>query len=29
MNNLLYPTTNLAAIERGEGVDVYDNEGRR
>ena len=34
MTNLLYPTTNLAAIEqlsivRGEGVYVFDSEGRR
>jgi adenosylmethionine-8-amino-7-oxononanoate aminotransferase len=34
MTNLLYPTTNLAAIEqlsivRGEGVYVYDNEGNK
>lgn len=34
MTHLLYPTTNLAAIEqlsivRGEGVYVYDSQGRR
>lgn len=34
MTHLLYPTTNLAAIEqlsivRGEGVYVFDNQGRR
>lgn len=34
MSHLLYPSTNLAAteqltIERGEGVYVYDNQGKR
>lgn len=34
MSQMIYPTTNLMAteqlvIERGEGVYVYDNEGRR
>ncbi|MCP4047051.1 MAG: aminotransferase class III-fold pyridoxal phosphate-dependent enzyme [Gammaproteobacteria bacterium] len=34
MTNLLYPTTNLSAIEqlsivRGEGVYVYDNDGNK
>ena len=34
MSHLIYPTTNLTAteqlvIERGEGVYVYDNQGKR